>query len=119
MAWKEPKLGELNARIRIDRLVETPDGIGGFETGWTALFTTSARLSPTRGGEEIRADRQLGIENVEITIPASKAAKTVTNGDRAVDVRTGKTFNIGWADDLSGGQRYILITAQSGGLTDG
>ena len=119
MAWKEPKVGELSSRIRIERVSEVSDGVGGFSTEWTPVLTSAAKIAPTKGGEEIRADRRLGIENVEITIPFSRSALTIRHSDRAIDVRTGKTYNIGWSGDLAGSQRYIVIEAQAGGLTDG
>ena len=52
------KIGELNRKITIRQLTNTPDGQGGFESdSWSNFAQPWARLKPMKGGEKVHADR--------------------------------------------------------------
>ncbi len=121
MAWKAPQAGDLRHLIRIDRKVQTSDQMGGFTTAWAPLIEkTDALVTPSKGGEQVRAARSSGIVPTEITIRWTPTAASITAQDRAVDLRTGQTFNIRCpALDLNGHRRFVVLTCETGGLTDG
>lgn len=119
MAWKAPEIGDLTNRVRIDRKVNVSDGMGGFSSSWETLIPAlAASATPVRGGEDVRAGRMSGISGFDVVIRSNPAARSITPGDRAV-LRDGRTINIKWVGDLDGRGRFLMISGEAGGLTDG
>lgn len=119
MAWTPPSAGDLRQMIRFDRQENVSDGMGGFDQTWTPLTTVAAKVGPMRGGEQIRAERLSGIEPVEIIVRSDAKTRSIVQADRAVDTRTGRTFNIKWSGNLDERDRFIVILAEAGGHLDG
>src|SRR5262245_66425194 len=88
--------GELRERVRFDRrMTVADDGYGNTLGQWEEFAgPCAARIAPTAGSEETLADGQAALGNVEITIRSCAMARQINPGDRAVNVRTGRTFNI-------------------------
>ena len=119
MAWKAPEIGELTNRVRIDRKVHASDGMGGFSSYWETLIPAlAASATPARGGEEVRAGRMSGISGFDVVVRSTSASRAINAGDRAV-LRDGRTINIKWTGDLDGRGRFLMISGEAGGLTDG
>lgn len=51
------RIGELDQRIRLERLVLTPDGRGGSTEEWVPVFCACALARPASGRESERFDR--------------------------------------------------------------
>lgn len=119
MAWVPPSIGSLRSSVRFERRVDSADGIGGFTSSWSPVATVAAKLTPLKGGEEVRAARLSGQEPVEITVRSETLTRSITSADRAVDVRSGQTFNIKWTGNLDERDRFITVIAQAGGHADG
>jgi hypothetical protein len=107
--------GELRDRIAFAMRPEVDDdGYGNVEGPWEGQFEVAAKLTYLKGGESVMAARLAGTQPVAITIRDSRAARAVTAGWRARDVRSGREFNI-TAAALSDDRAFILVTATAGG----
>jgi head-tail adaptor len=108
--------GELRESIRFDRRAEvTDDGYGNAQGDWaTFAGPYPARIATGAGSEETLADGQVGLNSVEIIVRYCGAAASVGSGDRAVNTRTGKTYNILSTVNEDEHNRYLTFTAQSG-----
>jgi SPP1 family predicted phage head-tail adaptor len=112
--------GELREMIRFDRRATVADdGYGNTLGDWQKLAGPfAARIAPGVGSEQTVADGQAGINEVEITVRYCNAALGVNVGDRAVDVRSGRTFNIQSVINADERRQYLIIAAVSG-VADG
>lgn len=108
--------GRLDKRVRFDSPTPTEDGFGGREDGWTAQMTVWACYTRLRGGETVLASRLEGRQPTVIRVRASSAARAITTDWRAVDVRTGETFNIRSIVETQD-RAWLDITAESGVAT--
>lgn len=115
-----PNIGEMRHRIRIDRRRDEANEVGDLVGVWRPLASgVAARLIVTKGGEEVRAARLSGISSFDITIRSTVSTRQITTADRIVDERSGQTFNVQWVGNLDGKDRFLTITAEAGGHTDG
>ena len=109
--------GDLRHKVRFERRTSSDDGYGNTEGSWGALsIERSCSLSPTRGGEYVQAGRLGGNASWDIWVRADSQTKTLTTGDRAVDVRDeSRVFNIVFGPaDMDGRNTWLLIQATSG-----
>lgn len=119
MAWTPPGAGDLRQSVRFERRIDVSDGIGGVTSSWTPLATVPAKVAPMKGGESVRAARLAGVSNVEITVRSDTTSRSVTPADRAVDARSGQTYNIKWTGNLDERGRFITIIVEAGGHISG
>ena len=118
MARGVQRIGDLNQRIRVERKVrkESGDGAGNYEEGWAEFIASrAARIAPTRGGEELLANRLAGVESFDIWLRKDPQTRTIVVGDRIIDARDeARIFNIRWIGNLDERGRFLLLQAQSG-----
>jgi head-tail adaptor len=109
--------GELRERVRFDRRATIPDDGYGNTTGAWALFAGPwpARIAPAAGSEDVLAERLTGLQPVEITIRYCTQAVAIQSQDRAVDVRSGKTYNVTSINNADERHAYLSILATAGG----
>jgi head-tail adaptor len=119
MAILEPTAGELRQSVRFERRVTQPDGYGNTEGGWEPLIARrSAKLTPTKGGESVIADRLQGVAAWDLWVRFDAQTSQVTTEDRVVDVRDPRReFNIRFAQDMTGRRRWILMQLELGVAT--
>ncbi len=112
-----PTSGELTSRLSVQRRRKvTPDRLGNDRGPFSTIHSgIAAGVRDTRGGEEVRQGRLAGISNFDIVVRASTATRDITTSDRLLDERTGRIFNVKWVGDLSGTDRYLFLSCQSGG----
>lgn len=112
--------GRLKERVRFDRRATVADdGTGNTLGDWeTYLGPVWAEIKPMRGGEVVQMARLSGTRGVEILIRSSIEARTLVTSDRAVNTRTGETFNIRLIENRDMRNRMLNIIAE-GGVADG
>lgn len=116
MAVRQPGAGELRERVKILRPIRTPNGRGGEVTTWrVAAAGIPAKISPTKGGEEVRAARLTGVNTFDVIVRQSSALTDVAADWRVTDERSGKTYNIVWAANLDERGRFLTITVKADG----
>lgn len=103
--------GDLDQRITVTRVTETPDGAGGFTTTETTLGTIWAKVEPIRGQERVIADLLGGTETYRIHVRNSGVGKSLTTDD-TLEWR-GITLNVRRAPN-AGRDLYRLVEAESG-----
>lgn len=106
--------GELHELFRFDARVETSDQYGGSEGAFAPVFSCRAKRQFLRGTEAIQSARLEGRQPVVLTIRNSVQGRAVNTDFRAVDARTGATFNI-TAINPTPDRQWIEILAISGG----
>lgn len=106
--------GTLTHRIRFDSRTATSDEYGGSEGAFFPGFVMWAEKKYLRGTEAVQASRLAGKQPVLITIRSSPQSRTVGTDWRAVDPRSGETYNI-TAVNPTQDRQWIEILAVSGG----
>lgn len=92
---KRSGAGSLSERITFQNRGEVDDGYGNPVTGaWADQFMEPARLAPRTGSESVIAARLTGVQPFTLTVRSSSRTRDVTPAWRAVNTRTGKTYNI-------------------------
>ncbi len=92
---KKPSSGQLRDSFRIERESLTPDGFGGQTRTWTTYIDTlPASVLFSRGGESVMAARLAARQPAILTFRNFADSRGVRPADRAVNKRTGETFNI-------------------------
>jgi head-tail adaptor len=108
--------GELKELVRFDRRATIDDGYGNTAGAWELLGGPwPARIAPAAGSEDVLADRLSGLQPVEITIRYFSQTLAIQAQDRAVDVRTGRTYNITSVNNPDERHAYLSILATAGG----
>lgn len=108
--------GKMRERLMFYRRSGTPDGMGNQLAAWSWLYgPVSARVQPLKGSELVVDQRLSGINIYNIYIRSSIVARGITAEDKAVNTRTGETFNITALNNLDERNAEIVFTAKSGG----
>jgi head-tail adaptor len=109
--------GELREMLRFDRRVTIPDdGYGNTQGTWEPFAgPCPARIAPAAGSEDVLAERLTGLQPVEITVRYSRETVVIGTQDRAVDVRSGKTYSISSVNNADERRAYLTILATAGG----
>lgn len=109
--------GDLREMVRFDRRSIIPDdGYGNTAGGWATLAGPwPARIAPAAGSEDVLAERLSGLRPIEITIRWTPLAASIQTQDRAVDIRTGKTYNVTSIDNPDEHRAYLTVLASAGG----
>ncbi len=116
MAWRPPGAGELRERVKILRPIRTPNGRGGDDLTWSVVASgLPAKISPTKGGEDVRAARLTGANTFDVTVRMSAALSDPATDWSVTDERTGKTYNVVWAANLDERGRFLTMTVKADG----
>lgn len=113
----EPTL-PLRNKIRFERRPQARDGLGGYEYTFASLGERLAKLTPTRGGEEVIAARLTGVSSWDCWVRYDAVTKALTPGDRAVEIigdGEGREFNIRFCQDMTGRRRWLFLQLELGG----
>lgn len=109
--------GDLRHRVKFQRRQATTDTHGNAVDGWGDLeIRRACALTPTRGGEDVQAGRIAGKASWDCWVRSDSGTRGLSVGDRAVNTRTGETFNIGFVGDMDGDGAWLLIQMTSGGV---
>lgn len=108
--------GRRNARLRFQRRASVSDGAGNTLGDWADLCGPLwAQLTVLKGRETVLQQRLAGVALYEITVLSSTATRAITNADRAVNDRTGETYNLTDVGNPDQRNIEIVMLAQSGG----
>jgi head-tail adaptor len=109
--------GELREMVRFDRRATIPDdGYGNTSGAWEPFAgPCPARIAPAAGSEDVLAERLQGLQPVEITVRYSRQTAALGTQDRAVDVRSGRTYSISSVNNGDERLAYLTILATAGG----
>ncbi|NGN45178.1 head-tail adaptor protein [Mesorhizobium sp. CGMCC 1.15528] len=92
---KRSGAGSLSERITFQVRGVVPDGYGNDVTGpFADQFIEPARLAPRLGSEPVIAARLTGVQPFLLTVRSSTRTRQITPAWRAVNARTGVTYNI-------------------------
>lgn len=111
------RAGELRERFRFDQRGAADDGYGTTVGPWQAQFTVAASLQLLRRGEQVVASRLSGVQPGILTVRASEQARQITTEWRAVDARTGRSWNIRTVEPSPKRDRIEMLV--EGGVADG
>lgn len=95
------------------RVAQGDDGLGNELSEWVEQFTTRPRKMVLRGGEEVLAARLSGTQTAVLTVRVQANTKMVDSFWRAVDIRTGETWNI-MSNEPAEDRLYIDMLVKSG-----
>ena len=112
-----PSAGMLRRSVSIERREEgSDDGYGNYTYDWQPLRQKpfSAQISPIRGRETTIAGANAGVFHFNIIVRYSNLTKDITAGDRVVDVRNGKTYNVTFPADFSEKNRFVKLLCTFG-----
>lgn len=116
MVFRLPGAGQLRDKVTIERPERTPNGRGGEVVTWTAVASgASARISPTKGGEDVRAARLTGVNTYDVTVRFTTALSAIEADWRVTNDRTGDEYNVVWASNLEQRRRFLTITVKTSG----
>lgn len=108
----------LRDRVRFERPVTVSDGGGGQTGSWQELTTERCyieRLESFRFDvERQKAGSVDSMPLVRIHVHQSSVTRQITSGMRAVDLKTNKTMNINFVQDLGDRSRRLVISASEG-----
>ena len=106
--------GQLRDKVRFEQrgLDANGDRLGDWDED--NGLTRSARIVFRRGSEAVLQQRLQGVQPVDITIRSDAATRLITTDWRAVDTRSGQTFNI-IAITPDEGRAYITLLAEDNG----
>lgn len=106
--------GSLSERVAFLEPDEIDDGYGGTTTGYVERFQDAARLQPRLGGEPVIAARLTGVQPYTMTVRSSAATRQVSPAWRAVNKRTGVTYNIKTCVNADERNAYIEMLVVAG-----
>lgn len=105
------KPGDLNQRITAERRADQPDGFGNVKAGLVTVGSgIPARISPMKGGEQVRAQRLEAVRNFEIVTRSDGFTRSLKASDRLTNQRTGQAFNIRHVANLDERDRWLVFT---------
>lgn len=109
--------GDLRDLVRFERRVPAADGYGNDQDGWATLVERcAAHLEPTRGGEQVIADRLQGQASFDLWVRSDAVTRQLTPDDRAVDLRDpSRVFAIAFVQDMDRKGRWLLLQLTLGG----
>ena len=87
----------MRERVAFQARTKASDGAGNTVGAWNTaapICTVSARLRPINGREEVMAQKLQGTLNFELLVRYSSQTAAVTPSCRAVNARTGETYDI-------------------------
>lgn len=114
MGKKRSGAGSLSERITFQALDNIPDEWGGTSTGYVDQFTEPARMMPKVGGEGVTASRLQGVQPFLCTVRSSTRTRQITPAWRAVNERTGTTYNITTAVNIDERNQWIELMLVAG-----
>ncbi len=107
--------GSRRRRLRFERKVSAPDGLGNDEGAFQPLCGPFwATLTPLVGGEEVLAQRLDGVQPYTASLRCCEALLGVTVADRAVDDRSGELFDIKAITNPDGRNAQLAFLLKSG-----
>lgn len=111
---KRSGAGSLSERVAFLKPDEISDGYGGTTIGYVERFTEAARLQPRLGSEPVIAARLTGVQPYTMTVRSSAQTRAVTPAWRAVNKRTGVTYNIKTCVNVDERNAYIEMLVVAG-----
>ncbi|MEI5682352.1 MULTISPECIES: head-tail adaptor protein [unclassified Mesorhizobium] len=112
---KRSGAGSLSERIVFQVRGEVDDGYGNPITGpFADQFTEPARLAPRLGSEPVIAARLTGVQPFLLTVRSSIRTREITPAWRAVNSRTGVTYNIKAIVNIDERNAYLELLVVAG-----
>lgn len=106
--------GQLTEKYSFQKRVKENDGAGNTVSNWEEHFQCSGGRTFFKGREKVIAAAETSTQELIITVRNSSITRLVTSAWRAVDLRSGETYNIRGSEP-SKDRKYIDFLAQSGG----
>ena len=109
--------GTLRERVAFQRRAGGSDGAGNTVAAFDAaapICTVSARLRPINGREEVLAQKLQGTLSFELIVRYCAATSSVTPSCRAVNARTGDTYDIRTIQNPDERKQYLSMIVTRG-----
>jgi len=110
------RAGELRHQVTIRRLMQTPNGSGGFIDTWDTLGTPWAKVESLAGREAVLANTLQGIASYRITIRWRADMDTLDAVKYQMLLADGTPLNIRDSSDPDGRRFRLEIMADSGSV---
>jgi SPP1 family predicted phage head-tail adaptor len=107
----------LRHRLAFEARPFSSDGHGNTEGEFETVFIIHAAIEARLGGEQVLAQRLVGVQPVTIGIRQSRATKMITTDWRARHLVTGVIYNIRSIADADDDRRYFDLLCDSGVAT--
>lgn len=99
--------------VAFDRIVATPDGLGGEDRDWQEIFQCAAELRYDRGSEAERSGGLTGKAVFKVRVRATPQTEGLTTADRMRDVGRGVAYNLREVDAVTD-RAFVWLKAESG-----
>lgn len=86
--------GDLRESIRLEAREDVEDEYGNVQGMWVTKLTAPARVRVLKGSETVMAGRLQGTQTAVISLRNQPLLATAQTGWRAVNARSGQTYNI-------------------------
>ena len=110
--------GELRHRVTFAKPNSVADNYGNVTTGWQAMFTVSANITPRLGGKSVEAARLAGRQPAIVRVRQSPQTITIRTNWKLTDVRTGAEYDIRTIADPDKGNvehgKFLDMLAETG-----
>ena len=109
--------GVLRERVAFQRRTGASDGAGNTVATFDAsdpICVVRARLRPINGREEVLAQKLQGTLSFELVVRYCAATASVTESCRAVNVRTGDTYDIKTIQNPDERKQYLSMVVTRG-----
>lgn len=105
--------GDMRQAVQFQRRPEVADGYGNTQGDWQVLIARrAAKLVPTRGGEQVIAQRLQGQSSWDLFVRFDSQTSQVRPGDRVIDLDDqipGRAFAVRFAQDMDGRRVWLLL----------
>lgn len=107
------RAGAMRHRVAFDVPVETPDGSGGRERGWSEMGAYWAELIYQRGREAVQAGAVTGTATFKLRVQADPVTRALTTACRLRDLDRDVALNIREVDAITD-PAWVWIVAEGG-----
>ena len=112
------RVGRMHELYRFEkRIDQADDGYGNIQSEWLEQFKQRGERLIRKSGEKVMAKRLEGVQTIIIRLRKSERVDQICSGWRAVDCRTGETFNVRGSEP-DNDRMYYGILCESG-VADG
>lgn len=105
--------GDMRQVVQFQRRAPVADGYGNTDGPWEVTIPRrAAKLIPTRGGEQVIAQRLQGQSTWDLYVRFDDQTRQVIPGDRVIDLHDivpGRTFAVRFAQDMDGKRTWLLL----------
>ena len=101
-------MGRFDRKIILESPAPLDDGHGGTEEGWQVEFTTAARYTRSRSGDQVLKGRLEGVNVTFVRVRSTANTRRIGTDWRALDARTPAGLAAAYVDDQWTGEIFRI-----------